>query len=103
MMILTDKAKNNFLEYYWENYIGKSRCLSKKDETEDFFNSLITPLKFTLITEWLDGIEMFFWVYRAESGYWATSIERKAKFDNRNDALIDGIEIVNYIYNATKP
>ena len=102
-MILTDKAKEDFLDYYWENYIGKTRCLSKKEETEDFFNSLISPLKFTLINEWLDSIEMFFWVYRTDSCYWATSLERKAKFNDRNDALKDGIEIINCIYNDAKP
>ena len=98
-MILTGKAKEDFLNFYWDNYIGKTRCISKKDEAEDFFNSLIKPLKPALIMEWLDSIEMFFWVYRSESGYWATSLEKKAKYNDRQEALIDGIEIVNCIYN----
>jgi hypothetical protein len=54
--MLTLKAKEEFLNYYWANYIGKTRLLSQKSETEDFFNSLFQILQTALITEWFDAI-----------------------------------------------
>lgn len=97
--MLTDKAKEDFLNYYWENYIGKTRCISKKKETEEFFDSLIPPLKTALIAEWFDSMDIFLWVYRSDSGYWATYVERKAKYDTREEALAKVIEFANVMYN----
>jgi len=51
-MKLTGIAKERFLDYYWKNYIGKTRFLNQKSETEDFFDSLYPVFKTALIIDW---------------------------------------------------
>lgn len=112
-MILTDKSKKDFLDYYWENYIGKTRCITQKNETEDFFNSLIEPLKTTLIIEWFDlininihtDIHTEFYEYKI----YVDSLDfpdYEANFYHpitRNEVRIKAIEKANEIYNSRYP
>lgn len=53
-MELTGKAKEEFLNFYWNNYIGKTRFFNQKEETEDFYKSLYPILQNTLIVEWFE-------------------------------------------------
>ena len=55
-VLLTGKCKEDFLDYYWTNYIGKTRFLNQKSETEEFFNSLYPTFKNTLIVDFFDTI-----------------------------------------------
>lgn len=89
-MILTYKAKEDFLKYLQDLEIVPYPAM---------FSEVPLTIQLPYIVDWFDSIEMYFWVYRSESGYWATSIERKAKYDTRNEALISAIEDVNEIYN----
>lgn len=107
LMKLTGKAKVNFLDYYWENYIGKTRCVSKKEETEDFFKSLIAPLKTTLLIEWLDSVNLsvipmkifgstYPWQYKINENIYCGIPNR---FETRQEALTKGISRAIEIYN----
>jgi hypothetical protein len=56
-MKLTGKCKEEFLEYYWENYIKSIGIVGAKFETEEFFNSLYPTLKNALIIEFFESIQ----------------------------------------------
>lgn len=88
--MLTGKAKKEFTKWLSQQEVAPYAVM---------FDELPKSVQITYIIDWLDAVEMFFWVYRSESGYWATSLEKKAKYSDRQEALIDGIEIVNCIYN----
>lgn len=105
--MIEGKAKEDFLNYYWDNYIGKSRCITKKEETEDFFKSLIEPLKTTLLIEWLDTVNIFVipmkvfcstypWQYKINENIYCGIPNR---FETRNEALNKGIGRAIEIYN----
>ena len=108
-VLLTDKCKIDFLEYYWKNYIGKTRFLNQKSETEDFFNSLYPTFKNALIIEFLDSIGIYI-----DSGYYAKKhlcsgiespnlkigfISLGTAFLDRNDAVSSAIIKANSLYN----
>lgn len=92
-MMITDKCKEDFIKWLNQQEVAPYAVM---------FDELPKNVKCMYIVEWLDSIEMYFWVYRSEIGYWATSIERKAKYNDRNEALMNGIEIINLIYNDGK-
>jgi len=57
-MILTGRAKEDFLQYYWNNYPGKVKFICKEKDTELMFNSLYPIMKNALIIEWLDSVKL---------------------------------------------
>ncbi len=108
-VLLTDKCKIDFLEYYWKNYIGKTRFLNQKSETEEFFNSLYPTFKNALIIEFFDSIGIYI-----DSGYYAKEllcsgiespkfkigfISLGTAFFDRNDAISSAILKANSLYN----
>lgn len=109
-MILTGKAKEDFLNFYWDNYIGKTRCISTKEDSEDFFNSLIKPLKPALIMEWFDSVGIFITIEYNDIAYkfqWNLGFNPRKKdvfsqaiYANRNESSLSAIERANEIYNS---
>ena len=108
-VLLTDKCKVDFLEYYWKNYIGKTRFLNQKSETEEFFNSLYPTFKNALIIEFFDSIGIYI-----DSGYYSKEllcsgiespklkigfISLGTAFFDRNDAVSSAILKANSLYN----
>lgn len=96
-MKLTGKCKEAFLEFYWTNYIGRTRFLEQKSETEEFFNSLYPTLQQALIIEFFDtkqyyGKPLFESCFEI---YW----KYKTPFHSFNDVCIQAIEKANTIYN----
>ena len=100
-MILTGKAKEDFLNYYWSNYIGKTRFFNQKSETEDFFNSLYKTLKNALIIEWFDSME--YKGKRMYSDIFSFYYVRKIQSQSFNDICIQTIERCNEFYNELEP
>ena len=58
-MKLTGKCLESFLDYYWKNYIGKTRFLNQKSETEEFFNSLYPTFQNALIIEFFNSVKIW--------------------------------------------
>lgn len=103
--MIEGKAKEDFLNYYWENYIGKTRCITKKEETGDFFKSLIAPLKTTLLIEWLDTVNIFVIPMKVFCNTWQYKINENIycgipnRFETRQEALKKAIKHAVEIYN----
>lgn len=96
-MKLTGKCKEAFLDHYWTNYIGRTRFLGQKSETEEFFDSLYPTFQNALIIEFLDTFQ-----YQGVPLYevcFAFFWERKLPFHSFNDVCIQAIEKANAIYN----
>ena len=103
---LNGKAKQDFLDYYWTNYIGKTRFLNQKSETEEFFNSLYPTFKIALIIEWFDSIGFHIGRDMVDN-YWlenSTFFERLEINGYDYIAILktvsDAIEKANELYNA---
>jgi len=59
-MILNGKAKEDFLEYYWENRIKPlSMSICKKQDLGEFFETIMDIMQNALIIEWLDSVKIF--------------------------------------------
>lgn len=118
---LNGKAKQDFLDYYWKNYIGKTRFLNQKSETEEFFNSLYPTLKTTLIIDFFDSIGFYIKIYPHLGGgqivFYPSFIyrdekynenERNVLFDNgelyysliRQEAVFEAVKKANDVYNV---
>lgn len=107
-MKLTSKTKEDFLDYYWKNYIGKTRFLDQKSETEDFFNSLYPTFQNALIIEFFDSAGIFIGIVRFNvgSGYFESRIPYQGGIYftsiSRTEATNKAIEKANIIYNEYK-
>jgi hypothetical protein len=104
---LTGKAKHDFLEYYWENYISKSRFLNLQSETEAFFNSLYPIFQSALVVEWLDSVEIyihsfprFYKLIKYKGKSCDIEIESEKYFENRTLANLSAIKKAVKIYNT---
>ena len=96
-MILTDKAKEDFKEWVFENY---------------YFQDLnvLYPLHLidTLIIEFFDSVEIIIqihnvcddWWFRVKSKTKTIKSEKYNEYKNRQQATIQAIEKANEIYNA---
>lgn len=97
-MILTGKCKEDFLTFYWSNYIGKTRFISEKENTEDFFKTLYPILKNALIIEFFDSIKC-----AGFKSLWSYCFGNYDVFkDNWNEHIEQAIIKANEIYNERK-
>ena len=113
-VLITGKCKEEFLNFYWKNYIGKTRFLNEKTETDDFFHSLYPTFKNALILDFFDSVGVYIAIlpiiYQNEKlNCFQVEINNKIighktkqsrNFDNRTDALLRAIEMTNEIFNA---
>lgn len=106
---LNGKAKQDFLDYYWKNYIGKTRFLNQKSETEEFFNSLYPTFQNTLIIDFFDSTVFIVGVNPNVYNEFTSFVNEKGTykqwrsegyFETRKLALEKAIEKANELYNA---
>lgn len=57
-MILTDRAKEDFLNWYYNKYLNDGYC-STITNVEAFFKTIHQTFKQALIIEWLDVVEIY--------------------------------------------
>ena len=110
-VLLTGKCKEEFLNYYWKNYIEKTRFLKEKSETEEFFNSLYPTFRNALIIDFFDSIGITIDVVPRMNKdkvvfepntfclKYEMTTEDFVQFDKRIDAVISAINFANVIYN----
>jgi len=105
---LSGKSKHDFLDYYWKNYIGKTRFLNQKSETEEFFNSLYKTFQNALIIDFFDTVNLQITIEAIQGGEFRTYVlDRKFsylwiddRFEDRDKAISKIIEKANEIYNT---
>lgn len=57
MEIINGKAKELFLEYYWQTKIKTFPIsICKREDIESFFKTLVDIFQYALIIEWLDSV-----------------------------------------------
>lgn len=110
---LNGKAKQYFLDYYWKNYIGKTRFLNQKSETDEFFNSLYPTFQNALIIDFFDSSGVFISIipiiYQNERlNCFHVEINNKfvgqkrihsRNFNSRTEAILRAVEFANVLYN----
>jgi len=63
-MILTGKCKEDFLEYYWENNIKPLKfSVCKKDDLEQFFESISELFQNVLIIDFFDSVGIYITIF----------------------------------------
>lgn len=97
-MILTGKAKDDFLNYYWENHINNlPMTICKRNDLEGFFESISELFQNALIIEWLDtkkyrGRPLFTKIF---DFFYKFKLDSQSQFD----IWIQAIKKANEIYN----
>ena len=60
MELLNGKAKELFLEYYWQTKIEPlPMTICKREDLAEFFETVVDIFKYALIIEWLDSVGIY--------------------------------------------
>ena len=60
MELLNGKAKEMFLEYYWQTKIKTlPMTICKREDLTDFFETVVDIFQNAIIIEWLDSVGLF--------------------------------------------
>lgn len=106
-MILNGKAKEEFLEWYFNTYLKKNKYILIKD-IEELFLSIEPVFQNVLIIEWFDSVGIY--IYFNTGTYVLTpnfryevitedNIYIGYKENSRKEATIQAIKKANKIYN----
>jgi len=107
---MNEKAKTDFLEWYWEMYINPlPMTICKKNNLSDFFETVMPIFQNALIIEWLDSVEIYIEIGGADYRgieFWYNIQERKTingnngeYFSTRQEATEKAIETAVNTYN----
>lgn len=108
MELLNGKAKEIFLEYYWQTRINPlPMTICKKEDLAEFFETIIDILQHALIIEWLDSVGIYIGIVRFNVGlgYFEYRIHYKDIYGQRTtrqEAVQSAIKKAVEIYNQTK-
>lgn len=110
-MKLTGKCKEDFLDYYWENYIKSIGIVGVKLEAEEFFDSLYPIFKNALIIEFFDSVGIYIvtgldTAFSNKFEYGIDFIKKETiffdeRFNSRTEATNAAIEKANELYNKS--
>jgi len=102
---MNGKAKIDFLEWYWENYINPlPMTICKKIDLSDFFDTLVPIFQKALIIEWLDSVGLRISIVARidDFGFLLNHDDKELyefKFSTRQEATEKSIETAMEIYN----
>lgn len=102
-MNLTDKAKEDFLQYYWDNHIFPlNMTFCERSDIGDFFDTIKPLLQNAFIIEWFDSVGIFIVVRRTKYHFYSDVRNKELGLMSQTDYLKSSIEAIkkaNVIYN----
>ncbi len=117
MELLNGKAKELFLEYYWQTKIKPlPMTICKREDIGGFFETLVDIFQHAIIIEWLDSVDIHIEVGGADFGgveYWY-NIQRKNTINGHKgryfytrqeattEAIKKAVELINKDYEQSR-